>query len=79
MFELVSRDLVQVELVGAEPGPTPGVQVRARADAEIEIVTDGPLTVPALIRLSVDPSVLRELPGAEGRTVRWDLVVRAES
>jgi hypothetical protein len=74
MFDLVSRNLVQVELVGAEPGPTPGVQVRARAGAEIEIVTDGPLTVPALIRLSVDPSV-----GADGKSVRWDLVVRAES
>lgn len=79
MFDLVSRNLVQVELVGAEPGPTPGVQVRARAGAEIEIVTDGPLAVPALIRLSVDPSVLREVPGADGKTVRWDLVVRAES
>ena len=78
MFDLVSRNLVQVELVGAEPGPAPGVQVRAQAGAEIEIVTDGPLAAPALIRLSVDPSVLREVPGADGKTVRWDLVV-AES
>jgi hypothetical protein len=79
MFELVSRNLVQVELAGVEPGPTPGVQVRARAGAEIEIVTDAPLAVPALIRLSVDPSVLREVPGVHDRTVRWDLVVRAEA
>jgi hypothetical protein len=79
MFDLVSRNLVQVELVGAEPGPTPGVQVRAHAGAQIEIVTDGPLAVPALIRLSVDPSVLRDVPGADGKTVRWDLVLRADS
>ncbi|TDO35739.1 hypothetical protein EV643_12111 [Kribbella sp. VKM Ac-2527] len=79
MADLVSRNLVQVELVGVEPGATPGVQVRAREDAEIEIVTDGPLTGPALIRLSIDPAVLREVPGVDDRTVRWDLVVRAES
>jgi hypothetical protein len=75
---LVSRNLVQVELVGVEPGPTPGVQVRARGGAEIEIVTDGPLAVPALVRLSVDPSVVRDLLDIEDGTVRWDLVVRAE-
>jgi hypothetical protein len=55
------------------------MRARAHAGAEIEIVTDGPLAVPALIRLSVDPSVLREVPGAGGKTVRWDLVVRPES
>ena len=79
MFDLVSRKLVRVELAGVEPGPTPGVQVRARAGAEIEIVTDGPLRTPALIRLSIDPSVLRELPGVDDKTVRWELVVLSES
>lgn len=79
MSELVSRTLVKVELAGVEPGPTPGVQVRARAGAEIEIVTDGPLAVPALIRLSIDPSVLREVPGVDDKTIRWDLVAYAES
>ncbi|TCN43066.1 hypothetical protein EV644_102298 [Kribbella orskensis] len=79
MFDLVSRKLVRVELAGIEPGPTPGVQVRARAGAEIEIVTDGPLRTPALIRLSIDPSVLRELPGVDDKTVRWELVVQSES
>lgn len=79
MADLVSRNVVQVEVVGAEPGPTPSVQVRALADAELEIVVDGPLTVPVLIRLSVDPSGLQEALGTVGATVRWDLVVRAES
>jgi hypothetical protein len=78
MANLVSRNLVQVELVGVEPGPTPGVQVRAREDAEIEIVTDGPLAVPALVRLSIEPSVVRELLDIEDGTVRWDLTVRVE-
>ena len=78
MVDLVGRKLVQVELAGVEPGATPGVQVRARADAEIEIVTDGPLTMPALIRLSIDAAVLRQLPGVDDKTVRWELV-RAES
>jgi hypothetical protein len=79
MFDLVSRNLVRVELVGAEPGPTPGVRVRAHSGAEIEIVTDGPLTVPALVRLSIEPSVLNEVPGADGKAVRWDLVVQPGS
>jgi hypothetical protein len=79
MSELVSRNLVRVELAGIEPGPMPSVRVRARADAEIEIVTDGPLQTPALIRLSIDPSALRELPGVDDQTVRWELVARSES
>jgi hypothetical protein len=78
MSDLVSRNLVRVELAGIEPGATPGVQVRARAGAEIEIVTDGPLWTPALIRLSIDPSVLRRLPGVDDKTVRWELVVQSE-
>lgn len=78
MADLVSRNLVRVELAGIEPGATPGVQVRARAGAEIEIVTDGPVMAPALIRLSIDPSVLRELPGVDDKTVRWELVVQSE-
>jgi hypothetical protein len=79
MSDLASRNLVQVELVGIEPGPTPGVQVRAHAGAEIEIVTDGPLAAPALIRLSVDPSAVGDLLDIDDGTVRWDLVVRAGS
>ncbi|TDU89340.1 hypothetical protein EV138_2904 [Kribbella voronezhensis] len=80
MADLVSRNVVQVELAGLEAGPVPGVQVRAQQGTEIEIVTDGPLTVPALVRLTVDPSGLSEVPDiAEGATVRWDLVVRAGS
>jgi len=78
MVDLVDRNRVQVELAGVEPGATPGVQVRARAGAEIEIVTDGPLRAPALIRLSIDPSVLRDLPGVDDKTVRWELVVHSE-
>lgn len=74
MFDLVDRKLVKVELVGTEPGPAPTVEVRARAGTEIEIVTDGPLRSPALVRLSVDPSVLREVPGANGKAVHWDIV-----
>lgn len=77
MVDLVSRNLVQVELAGIGPGATPGVQVRARAGAEIEIVTDGPLRVPALVRLSIDPSSLRGVPGVDDKTVRWDLVETA--
>jgi hypothetical protein len=80
MAELVSRNAVQVELAGIEAGPVPGVQVRALQDTEIEIVTDGPVTAPALVRLTVDGSALGELPGIDdGATVRWDLVVRAGS
>lgn len=79
MFDLVSRGVVQVELVGVESSSMPTVKVRALAGTEIEIRTDGPLTAPALIRLSIDPSVLLEVPGAEGGTVRWDLVVRPGS
>ncbi|GAB3814028.1 hypothetical protein [Kribbella italica] len=75
MFDLVDQNLVHVELAGVEPGPVPEVRIRARADAEIEIVTDGPLEVPVLVRLSVDSSVLQSVPGADGGTVRWDLVV----
>lgn len=78
MSDLVSRNLVRVELAGIEAGAMPGVQVRARAGAEIEIVTDGPLRTPALVRLSIDPSVLRELPGVDDKTVRWELVVQSE-
>jgi hypothetical protein len=78
MSDLVSRNLVRVELAGVEPGAMPGVQVRARAGAEIEIVTDGPLRTPALVRLSIDPSILRELPGVDDQTVRWELVVQSE-
>jgi hypothetical protein len=74
MFDLVDRNLVQVELAGVEGGPTPGVQVRARGGAEIEIITDGPLTVPALVRLSIDPSSLRGVPGVDDQTVSWELV-----
>ncbi|TDD27238.1 hypothetical protein E1218_10965 [Kribbella turkmenica] len=74
MADLVSRNLVQVELAGIGSGATPGVQVRARAGAEIEIVTDGPLRVPALVRLSIDPASLRGVPGVDDKTVRWDLV-----
>lgn len=75
MFDLVSRNLVQVELAGIGAGATtPGVQVRAREGAEIEIVTDGPLTVPALVRLSIDPSSLRGVPGVDDKTVSWELV-----
>lgn len=74
MFDLVSRNLVQVELAGIGAAATPGVQVRARAGAEIEIVIDGPLTVPALVRLSIDPSSLRGVPGVDDKRVRWELV-----
>jgi hypothetical protein len=74
MFDLVSRNLVQVELAGIGAGATPGVQVLARVGAEIEIVTDGPLTVPALVRLSIDPSSLRGVPGVDDKTVCWELV-----
>ncbi|WP_112241485.1 hypothetical protein [Kribbella monticola] len=80
MADLVGRNVVQVELAGLEAGPVPGVQVRAQEGTEVEIVTDGPLTVPALVRLTVDPSGLGDVPDiAEGATVRWDLVVRAGS
>ena len=74
MADLVSRNLVQVELAGIGAGATPGVQVRARAGAEIEIVTDGPLRVPTLVRLSIDPASLRGVPGVDDKTVRWDIV-----
>jgi hypothetical protein len=76
MAGLVSQHVVQVELAGLEPGATPGIQVRALSDAEIEIVTDGPLTVPALIRLSVDSSALGDVLDLEEPKVRWDLVLQ---
>lgn len=79
MFDLVSRKLVLVELVSVEGGPMPGVKLKARPGAEIEIVTDGPLSAPALVRLSIDKTALQEVPGMRGKAVRWELLVRPDA
>jgi hypothetical protein len=74
MADLVQRNLVAVELVALEGGTVPGVTVRARPDAGLEIVVDGPLPGPVLVRLSIDENAFAGVPDIRGRAVRWELV-----